>query len=224
MAIDGTPKFLSRKIGKGFQALVAFGINNNAANVLQSMADITFTIDSHCRGIKPISDLGAFISARNSIQHSLMSLPKGDELEYGEVSSICLYESIRHTAIIYSVAVTFPLPPTTGIFRKLARGLKMIMENSKFDSCWQLCPKALLWMLVLGGIAASETVDRTWFVQNLAAVSGALKLSEWEDVAKEVESYLWLASACDSGGRSLWDEMRSEWLLRRRGHTDFADF
>jgi hypothetical protein len=142
-----------------------------------------------------------------------MSLPTGDELEYGEVSSVCLYESIRHAAIIYSVAVTFPLPPISGIFRKLAGKLKDILENSKLDPCWQLCPKTLLWILILGGIAASETKDRRWYVWNLATLSSAMNLTEWEDVAEEVENHLWLESACDNGGRSLWNEVKNEGLL-----------
>jgi hypothetical protein len=201
------------KLGKGFQPLVSFGINNNAANILHSMVELTVIIDSHCRGIRLIEDLNIFIEKRNAIQHSLMSLLTGDELGGGEITSVCLYESIRHAAIIYSVAVTFPLPPISGIFRKLASRLKDIMEKAKFDPCWQLCPNALLWMLVLGGIAASETVDRTWYVRNLAALSSALRFAEWKDVAEEVESFLWLESACDAGGRSLWNEVMTERLM-----------
>jgi hypothetical protein len=105
------------------------------------------------------------------------------------------------------------LPPLTGIFRKLASLLKSIMEESKFDPCWQLCPKALLWILILGGIAASDTADRTWYVQNLSAVSSALNLVEWEDVVAELGSYLWLECACDPGGRGLWTEVQHDRLL-----------
>jgi hypothetical protein len=204
--------------------LVPLGINNDAANVFQSMVDLTLVIDSHCRGINPITDFKVFIEKRNAIQHSLMSLPTGDELEDGEISSVCLYESIRHTAIIYSVAVTFPLPPVSGIFRKLAGSLKDILEKSKLDPCWLLCPKTLLWMLILGGIAASETTDRAWYVQNLAALSIALNLTEWKDVAEEAENYLWLESACDAGGSSLWNEVKNEMLLNGGDATEFSDF
>lgn len=213
-----------RNLGQAFQTLVSFGININAANVLQSMVDLTFNIESHCRGINLISDLKVFIEKRNAIQHSLMSLPTGDELEYGEISSVCLYESIRHAAIIYSVAVTFPLPPVSGIFRKLAGSLKDILEKSKLDPCWQLYPKTLLWMLILGGIAASETTHRAWYVRNLAALSSALDLTEWKDIAEEAENYLWLESACDAGGSSLWDEVKNERLLDGGDVTEIPGF
>lgn len=221
---DEAGGILPQNLGQAFRRLVPFGINNDAANVLQSMVDLTLIIDSHCRGIHPISDFKVFIERRNAIQHSLMSLSNGDELESGEVGSICLYESIRHAAIIYSVAVTFPLPPVSGIFRKLAGGLQNILEESKLDPCWQLCPKTLLWILLLGGIAASGTMDRVWYVQNLVTLSSALNLIEWKDVAEEVENYLWLESACDTGGSNLWDEMKNARLLDGDDNAVFSGF
>jgi len=182
--------------------------------VLQAMADISVIIDHHCRGIQAIANFELYIRQRNTLQHRLMSLPKGEELEYGEVSSICLYESIRHTAIIFSAAVTFALPPHSGIFRTLASRLKTIMEESKFDPCWQLCPKTLVWMLVLGGISSTGTADRGWYVQNLAAVTAALNLSEWEDVEEELKAYLWMSSACAPGGLALWEEVMNDRMVQ----------
>jgi hypothetical protein len=212
------------RVGQGFQDLLAFGINDGAATLFQAMTDLTAVIDCHCRGISHISDIPAFIDRRNVVQHSLMSLPRGDELNHGEVNSVCLYESIRYAAIIYSAAVTFPLPPHTGLFRMLATVLQKILEESKFDPCWQLCPKALLWILVLGGIASFDTVERTWYVQNLAAVSAALNLSEWEEVAEELGNYLWLQSACDGGGRLLWVEVLSDRPHLEGNTLDISDF
>jgi hypothetical protein len=204
------PNALVMGIGRGFQDLLAFGINDSAVTVFQAMIDLSVVIDHHCRGIRPIVDIVDLIDTRNAIQHSLMSLPTGDELEYGQVSSVCLYESIRHTAIIYSAAVTFPLPPSTGIFRTATTRLQNILDESKSDPCWQLCPDVILWILVLGGIASFGIKERGWFVQNLAAVSAALNLSEWEQVVEKLENYLWLGSACDTGGQLLWAEVLAD--------------
>jgi hypothetical protein len=215
------PKFPLRSLGQGFQDLLAFGINVDVASVLQAIGDLTTVIDCHCRGIKHISNLTILIDRRNLIQHRLMSLPKGDELNYGEVSSVCLYESIRNATIIFSVAVTFPLPPLMGIFRKLASVLKEILEESKFDPCWQLCPKTLLWILILGGIAALGTIERTWYVQNLVAISAALGLSNWEEVSDELDNYLWLNSACEAGGRMLWLEVMNDRVLQECDKASF---
>jgi len=135
-----------------------------------------------------------------------MSLPIGDELPQGEISSVCLYEAIRHAAIIYSVAVTFALPPLQGIFRKLAVLLKHVLEEVKLEPCWRRRPTVLLWILMMGGIAACDMLERGWYVQNLGAVA-VLGISEWDDVAEELGNFLWLQSACDAGGRTLWAEV-----------------
>jgi len=166
------------------------------ATVLQSMVDLTIIIDCHCRGTKPIKEFTPFIDRRNSVQHSLMSLPSGDELLVPEdkVKSIALYESIRHAALIYSAAVTFPLPALSGHFHKLAA----------------------TWILILGGIAASDTKERDWFVRSISIVAKILKIGTWEEVAEIVESFLWLESACGPGGRILWAEVTRGRLLRSR--------
>ena len=221
LTTDDTRSVLPDERGKAFRALYPVGINNDAAKVLQAMVDFTLVIDYHCRGIAPIPDLRVFIERRNAIQHSLMSLSTGDELPYGEVNSVCLYESIRLSAIIYSVAVTFPLPPLSGLFRKLAGSLRETLENSKLDPCWQIWPGTLLWTLILGGISAFETTERAWYVQNLAALSKMLNLTEWKDAAEEVEKYLWLESTCDAGGSILWDEVKIERALEGDGIIQF---
>ena len=180
------------------------------------MADLTLIIDNHCRGIISIPSITVLIDQRNTVQHNLLSLPTGAELEASEVRFTALYDSICHTAIIYSAAVIFPLPPLTGILRRFATVLKTIMKESQSDPDWRHCPKTLIWMLVLGGIAATDTPERKWYVQNLAAVSAALKIEEWEDVEEELGAYLWLQSACDAGGQLLWVEVVDERQARER--------
>lgn len=202
-----------KSLGHGFQGLKVFGISDNAACVLQDLADLTIAIECYSRGIAPVLDLAMLMDRRNCVQHALLSLPTADELEFGEVSSVSLYEAIRYAAIIYSIAVTFPLPPITGIYGKLTRHLKSVLEESKHDLCWALYPKALLWTLTLGGIASSVTVHRSWYVRNLAAASAALNISRWDDVADEMGEYLWLERACDVGGRELWLEVSRERYL-----------
>lgn len=208
-----------KSLGLGFQALKVFGITNDAAHVLQALADLTVVVECYCRGITPVPELSTVIDRRNFVQHTLLSLPTADELEFAEVSSVHLYEAIRYTALIYSAAVTFPLPPTTGIYDKLTARLKSVLEESKLDLCWTLYPKTLLWVLTLGGIASSVTAHRCWYVQNLAAISAALNISRWDEVAEEVEQYLWLERACDAGGRKLWLDV----IRERHLDSDFEE-
>ena len=66
---------------------------------------------------------------------------------------------------------------------------------------------------MLGGIAASGTKDRAWYVQNLLITGKKLEVAAWEDVAFELGHFLWLECGCDSGGRILWEEVQRESLL-----------
>jgi hypothetical protein len=202
---------------------MCLGINEKAAIVLQDIADLTTIIDDHCRGSKFISDIRVLIDHRNTVQHDLLSLPTGDELEPGDVRSVCLYDSIRHAAVIYSAAVTFPLPPLTGIFRKLSSSLKKVVDESKLDPCWQMRPKTLLWILVLGGIAATNAPERIWYVQKLSALSISLGFPDWDEVAEELGTYLWLESACEVGGRLLWMEVMNHRTLQEVDGSESPD-
>lgn len=212
--MDESVRYPLTKLGQSFPKLRHFGLSRDMAKVLQSMVDLTIIIDCHCRGTKPIKDFTAIIDRRNFVQHSLMCLSSSAELDQDEVTSVCLYELIRHAAFIYSAAVTFPIPALGGHFHRLAGFLLPLLEASKFDSCWRHSPQTLLWILVLGGIAASGTKEREWFVKRVSVVAMILKISTWEQVVELMEGFLWLDSACDAGGRVLWAEATSARLLR----------
>jgi len=208
------PALLRGDIGTAFAVLVPCAITEEAAGILSDMAELTAVIKCHVRGVQTIADISAFIDRRNGIQHRLMSLPAGEELRLGEVSSIRMYEVIRYAAMIYGAAVIFPLPALQGVFVKLAGRLKATLDESKFDPAWRAYPKTLVWVLVLGGISALETAERQWYVRLLASVSSSFKVSTWEDVLEGLKTHLWLESACDAGGRNLWEE-----VIRERGRS-----
>lgn len=199
-----------RRLGQGFEDLMPCGMTEKFLGVIQGLVDLTMIIDCHCRGVKHISDMTQFIDRRNTVQHQLISLPSGEELAPKEVGSTNIYESVRIATMIYSAAVTFPLPPSTGIFHRLACTLRDVLETSRSDSGWRSSPKGLLWILVLGGIAASGTTERSWYVKVLSTICTGLELSTWSQISEELENFLWLESACDIAGRSLWMEVEQE--------------
>ncbi len=63
---------------------------------------------------------------------------------------------------------------------------------------------------------ASDTKERDWFVRSISIVAKILKIGTWEEVKDIVESFLWLESACGSGGRILWAEVTRGRLIRSR--------
>ena len=58
---DNLPSFSLKDLGQSFPALVNHGITDQAASLFQEMADLTKVIDAHCRGVKVISNMPAFI-------------------------------------------------------------------------------------------------------------------------------------------------------------------
>jgi hypothetical protein len=67
-----------------------------------------------------------------------------------------------------------------------------------------------LWMLMLGGIAETEKLGRTWYVEGLARYAGKWRNFEWSSVKEILTSYLWLESNCELGGRLLWAEVMAK--------------
>ncbi|KUJ19512.1 uncharacterized protein LY89DRAFT_780437 [Mollisia scopiformis] len=198
-----------KRLGEGFQELVPSAITDQFLSAIGAIVNLTVMIDCHCQGTKPIVDLAQYIDRRNAVQHQLLSLPFGEELVSGEIRSTSIYESIRLATLIYSAAVTFPLPALTGIFHQLASTLRTVLEKSRADPHWRYSSKALVWILALGGITAAGSNDRSWYAQNLSTVSSAMKISTWNELSMELERFLWLRSACDSAGQALWMEVKS---------------
>jgi hypothetical protein len=103
--------------------------------------------------------------------------------------------------------VVFLIPNTYDVLRTLSQRLKASTE--KFEICRSKSLKVqyvLLWMLVLGGIAALDKAERPWFVSQLVKLVRALEI-DWNSVEGILESFLWLESACSLGGQLLWSEV-----------------
>jgi hypothetical protein len=200
-------------LGQGFLELDPSSTTPDLLDVLRAMSNLTIDIESYCQGAPATSDLATIIDKRNKIQHLLLSLPTYEELSSFLVDSPSLYEPIRLTSLIYSLAVVIPLPPSRSPHQQLATLLQSILVQPHASACWEESPSLVLWCLILGGIAAFGTDCRNWYIQNIMALSARMGLYSWLDVASEMRRYLWLESACDVGGRELWMEVS---LAQRR--------
>jgi hypothetical protein len=65
----------------------------------------------------------------------------------------------------------------------------------------------LLWVLIMGGIAALGTTDRWWYVQQLHWLAAMLEIRTWEHLKPTLVSILWLEAPCDFEGLILWEEV-----------------
>ena len=141
---------------------------------------------------------------RNLIQYHLMSFPPARSL----TGANPFYEVCRISAIIYSVGVTFPLPGAGAPFASLARTLKTELQVLGPCCDWpSLDANILVWLLTLGGIAATGLSERKWFVVALARQARRALLCQWQELKQALKATLWLDSACDRAGEQLWTEV-----------------
>jgi Fungal specific transcription factor domain len=209
-----SPPSSIQPLGKAFRNFTEYGITDTMLEVLECMEAITLAIDHYLQGKPGGLTLGQIVRTRTGIQKRLLLLPTAKELNIS-INIVnkpsCrsnLYECCHLTAMIFSIAVIFPIPSTYDVLQTLVRELIASLEVTDIESYSEDCSGVLLWMLVLGGIAALDKPERPWFVSNLVLSVERLKL-DWDGAEAILKTFLWLESACSPGGRQLWDEVMS---------------
>lgn len=193
-------------LATGFRQLRHHGINDALFEVLEAIGAITLAISHHLQGKPAGLTIGQIAKTRTAVQKRLLFLPAAEELDATQATRPDLYECCRLTAIIFSVGVIFPIPNTYDVLQNRVRHLEAAIEASGIDNYGDECEEVLLWILILGGIAALDKPERTWFVLQLVRVVERSKM-EWDAVEKSLGKFLWLDSACGAGGHVLWVEV-----------------
>lgn len=153
--------------------------------------------------------------SRNSVQWHIMSLLPASQLGAVAPHVIQSYETYRIALIIFGVGVLFPLQPQSAPLQKLVKLLQLELQSCA-GSSRELSSSSSsstgfdihLWCFFMGGIAATGTQERPWFVDELRRVYEHDAVSTWDEVRVILKSVLWLDSACDSAGKDLWNEVR----------------
>ena len=192
-------------LSSAFWRLRQYGLTDSMLQGLDSMGAVTMAIDDYVQGKPGGPAIGSIVRIKTAVQKRFLFLPTLEELNITPSSKLNLYESCRLTAIIFSVAVFFPLPNTYSVLQTLVQRLKAAINESGIESHGAEFSGALLWILVLGGIAALDKPERSWFVSRLALLVQRLKIG-WEEAEDVLETFLWFEIACSPGGRLLWDE------------------
>jgi Fungal specific transcription factor domain len=202
------PRPLIQTQAAAFWRLEEYGITDSMLHAFDSIGAFTLAIDYHIRG-KPCGlGLGAIYTARTAVQQRLLLLPASEELDIPPSSSTKpnIYECCRLAALIYGVAVVYPIPNSYLVFEQLVQRLKTAIEVLDIKKFGIDLSGVLLWMVVLGGIAALDTPERSWFVSQLAFIVRTLDIEKWVEIENILETFLWLESACSEGGQLLWNE------------------
>lgn len=190
------------------------GCSEEYLAIVQAIRIHLLVLDKYMKGLLPNPDLRQLSDRRNLIQHRLMSLQPTSQCDAVQVN---LSEACRLSTIILSVGVIFPLSGNEAPFIRLSDMLKAELEY-----CGALAvlserqyTNTLIWILTLGGIAATRTPSRSWFVDKLSTVP-LTSTTRWLEVSKRLQAMLWLGSACDYAGERLWKEVESLKLSRLR--------
>jgi hypothetical protein len=173
---------------------------------LLDLRDASIRIEAYCSGTLQKPELHALLTKKNSSHHALLSLPSADEAFIPE-AQCSVYECCRIGGLLYSTAVLYPLPPSTGTLPKLTSMLKTAVENFRLETCFEGGGKLLVWALLLGGIAAEGTLERVWFLRRLKPLLAMEKITEWSLLLQLVEKFLWMDSACQDGALNVWEEL-----------------
>ncbi|KAL2824804.1 hypothetical protein BDW59DRAFT_83005 [Aspergillus cavernicola] len=156
---------------------------------------------------------------RNIVHYTLLSLPhaplqpdqtqKPNDTFFTPQPQDIIYETTRLACLIYSVGVVLPLPAQSTPITKLADLLYNALQVSNHPMAWKW-PQAqvvLLWILTLGGISATYTPHRSWYVGMLSRVVEHNKITSYEDLKRYLVLLAWYPTACEKPGIELWAEM-----------------
>lgn len=226
MPIQTMLGFEQLDVERGFGRLQDIGITWQMAEAFQ--AGYTYiNIVKTC--LATSYDEALIADQRNLTQHTLLSLPPSTDLQtfYTHPTESTTYEACRLAAFVFAVGVIFPIPATNTPLPKLAQQLHSVLQHPTASALWN-SPSAripLVWVLMLGGIAATGTPQRPFFVETLRETAHRSGLTSYQDVKRMLEMMLWYDAACDEAGECLWAEamepLRHGVRSKVEGSTEF---
>jgi len=213
LAEDPSINVLSEPIedsrGRGFPALLSFGLTEEVLMVMLDMVNLTVVMEAYSQYTLMNPNLVTLISRKNVIHHRLLSLPSGPTLEKSSGKPHKLYECCRLAAMTYAAAALFTLPPSTGCLRRLVLQIQSEMEDVCLEGLYGGGANFFIWVLFLAGVGAERMPERSWFVERLRDLLALEGVSRWNEIKSVVMSFLWMSSVCDEGGMNLWDDIAS---------------
>ena len=194
-------------LGTSFEFLHTSPAGKYLCEVLEMMCDLTIGLDQHTRGGAGAPDMVDLVSARNSVQHHLLSVDTlGME---GGVEDLMITEVCRTSALIFSDMVLFPLPATQKMKPTLASRLKGLLVDWTAECPSEAHLRTLTWATMLGSIASTFTVEHDWFLQQLSLHLSTLVILDWPNLKRLCSTFLWWPPVCDPPGKVVWSEVQA---------------
>jgi hypothetical protein len=194
--------------GTALPGLAEHGMSEELINVLIDLQQITLIIEAYAQGTLQNPNIVSIASRRNGSVHALLSLATAEEVPGLTVVQSILYESIRLTTLVYTLATVFPLPPFTGVVFRVVPQLVTLVDTVDLDVLCGPAAKAFLWAMFVCGTSAETFPQRPWFVKTLKVMLKSAGIDRWVELKAVLSSHLWLDSAMDEPGFNLFDEIR----------------
>ncbi|KAL3479056.1 hypothetical protein BJX99DRAFT_222937 [Aspergillus californicus] len=196
--------------------LEPIGLPRSIAEIFCAMNAYTHLVDRCLEG-RMSYDPCLLADQRNIVHYTLVCLPHvtlqpdqtqphGKNAFYPPSAEDIIYQTTLLACHIYSVGVILPLPAQSTPIIKLADLLYNALQASTHPTAWNP-PQAqimLLWILTIGGIAATHTPHRPWYVDMLSRVAEHNRISSYEDLKRCLGMLAWYPVACEKPGMELW--------------------
>ncbi|KIW73219.1 hypothetical protein PV04_01353 [Phialophora macrospora] len=189
-------------LGTGFEQAGIAGIGPEMYTAVLAACELTAALDHFQRNENHPPLFVDIVEYRKYVQYRLLSLtpvnsdgPLCNNDDY-------MYETCRIALLIYSDLNIWPLPPSTHARPRLARQLRDALGQYGTGAPETALPAdLLLWLAMMGAIAAHETRHEPYFVDLLARDPRDLS---WDIFHSIVRKYLWCDFVVTPPARHLW--------------------
>ncbi|KAL4897501.1 hypothetical protein BDV59DRAFT_45345 [Aspergillus ambiguus] len=187
------------------------GLTSELINVYHAMNVYTSIVNGHLQKSSLKLDEALLADQRNLVHYTVLSIPAASQIDgfTGYHGQGIIYETCRLAGLIFSVGVILPLPAQSTPLAQLATLIKGVFQIFHINPVWSH-PQAritLLWVLMLGGIAAENSPERAWYVNTLRQVARENNVTTWPQLRAILGTILWWDIACDQPGQNLWSEV-----------------
>jgi hypothetical protein len=120
------PRSPTPRLGRRFRDLRDHGITEDAISVFDAIIALTIAIDYYLDGETGCLTIEALANGRSAIQRRLLSLATAEDIDRSfpaRLTSPDIYETCRLAALIYGVAVVYPISNSYNVSRGVMRGV-----------------------------------------------------------------------------------------------------
>ncbi|KAJ9614160.1 hypothetical protein H2200_002296 [Cladophialophora chaetospira] len=211
---DAKALYFSKRLGSGFDEVDNVLVPSGVREAIQRAVDATVALDHYYRREEDRPLLADIVLAANEAQREFLELCDDDVSGMAKLVHNCC----RLAGLIYNDIVLFPLPSCTRVKSHLAGELEQLLERSEQKnfppnkdkgSIASPLDDMFIWVLAMGGIAASFTVHRPFFVKQLRSRLRIRSVDNssgwtWPEFKKLVSRFLWWDPVVDSPAMGLW--------------------